>query len=132
MKSLYRVLDESSDCTGVLEHIEQLVEFLLGVSFDVVRASALSGGACVVARHNLVLGDLKTDAAQKSSALRMPFWGLVVSSGELEETFYKHFKEKKHCFPCNSLPGDHQPPKRKSLLRHQFVHPMGSFRWNEP
>ncbi|KAJ1087702.1 hypothetical protein NDU88_000867 [Pleurodeles waltl] len=73
LKGLYRAPDESSDCSRVLEHIERQVECLSDVSFDVVRASALSGGACVVPWHSLVGNDWKMDAAQRSFTLRMPF-----------------------------------------------------------
>ncbi|KAJ1154824.1 hypothetical protein NDU88_007567 [Pleurodeles waltl] len=65
LKSLAHALDESSDYTGLLAVIERQLEFLYDISFDVMQALALAGGACVLARRNLVLRDWKTDAAQK-------------------------------------------------------------------
>ncbi|KAJ1136282.1 hypothetical protein NDU88_002699 [Pleurodeles waltl] len=47
LKLLGRALDESSDCTSLLAIFERQVEFLSDISFDVVRASALDGDACV-------------------------------------------------------------------------------------
>ncbi|KAJ1112794.1 hypothetical protein NDU88_001055 [Pleurodeles waltl] len=57
IKTLHRALDESSDCSGFQDLIMHQVEFLSDVPFDVVLASALAEGACVVARRNLVLID---------------------------------------------------------------------------
>lgn len=59
-KALYGFMDDSS---GLLEHIKRQVDFLFVVSFNVVRASALYGGACAVARCNLVPKDWKTESA---------------------------------------------------------------------
>ncbi|KAJ1213289.1 hypothetical protein NDU88_000927 [Pleurodeles waltl] len=106
LKFLHCALDKSSDCSGILELIECELEFLSDVTFDVGRASALSGGACVAARWNLVLHDWKTNAAQRSSALWMPFQGSVLFGTELEEKLNRIFKEKKHCSSLKSLPGD--------------------------
>ncbi|KAJ1199916.1 hypothetical protein NDU88_003748 [Pleurodeles waltl] len=108
-KSLCQALDESSDCSGVLEHIERQLEFLSDVSFDVMRALVRSEGFCVATRHNLVLRDWKTDAAQRSSALQMSFQELILFGAKLEEKLYKLFKEKNYSFSLKSLPGDHQP-----------------------
>ncbi|KAJ1092136.1 hypothetical protein NDU88_005248 [Pleurodeles waltl] len=69
LKALNRALDGSSACSGLMCLIEHQVEFLLDVSFDDVRASALAEGAWVSARRNLVLRDWKTDVAQRASSL---------------------------------------------------------------
>ncbi|KAJ1145411.1 hypothetical protein NDU88_011698 [Pleurodeles waltl] len=116
--SLYRALDELSDCSGVLERIERQVAFLLDVAFDVVRVSARSGEASVAAQCNLVLCNWMTDAVQRSSALRIHFQPSVLFGAELEEKLHKLFKEKKHSSSLKSLPGDRQPSKRKSPLCH--------------
>ncbi|KAJ1179709.1 hypothetical protein NDU88_004943 [Pleurodeles waltl] len=50
-------LDESADCSGLLEHIEHQAKYPSDVSFDMVRASALAGGGRVVANRNLVSKD---------------------------------------------------------------------------
>ncbi|KAJ1212690.1 hypothetical protein NDU88_000345 [Pleurodeles waltl] len=86
IKALFRSLDDSSDCSGLLDKIETQVEYLSDVSFDVIRASALSGGTCVAARWNLFLKDWKTDLAQKASALWLPFQGNLLYGPELEDT----------------------------------------------
>ncbi|KAJ1175210.1 hypothetical protein NDU88_000501 [Pleurodeles waltl] len=78
IKSLYRALDESSDCSGILELIERQVKCLSDISFDVVRASALAEAACVADHRNLVLSDWKADAAQKSSVLKLLFQGSLM------------------------------------------------------
>lgn len=83
IKSLYQSMDDTSDCSGLLEHIKRQVEFLSDVSFDVVRDSALSGGAGVVARRNLVLKDWKTDSAQTACALHLPFQGTMMFEEEI-------------------------------------------------
>ncbi|KAJ1191137.1 hypothetical protein NDU88_000453 [Pleurodeles waltl] len=119
-KSLYRALDESSDCSEVLEYIDHQVEFLSDVPFDIVRVSAVSGGACVVARHNLVLRDWEIDADQRSSALQMPFQGSVLFGTQLKEKLHKLCKEKKNPSSLKSLPGDRQPSKLKSSLHQPF------------
>ncbi|KAJ1101181.1 hypothetical protein NDU88_006253 [Pleurodeles waltl] len=92
LKTLNNVLDGSSDCSELMSLIERQVD----ISFDVVQASALAEGACVSACRNLVLRDWKTDAAQRASALRLPFQGNVLFGAELEEKLHKLFKEKKH------------------------------------
>ncbi|KAJ1126540.1 hypothetical protein NDU88_004947 [Pleurodeles waltl] len=117
MKSLYRALDESSDCPGVLEHIEHQVEFLSDVSFDGVRTSVLLVGACVGTWCSLVLQDWMTDLAQRSSALRTPFQESVLFGSELEEELHRLFKAKKHSSSLRSLLGDYQPSKCKSPLQ---------------
>ncbi|KAJ1170769.1 hypothetical protein NDU88_002641 [Pleurodeles waltl] len=66
LKSLCCALDESSDCTCLLELIQKQEEFFSDITFDVVRA--LAEGVSVSAHWNLVLRDWKMDAAQKSSA----------------------------------------------------------------
>ncbi|KAJ1155414.1 hypothetical protein NDU88_008144 [Pleurodeles waltl] len=73
IKTVNRALDESSDCSGILELVEKQVEFLSDVFFDEVRASALTEGACVAALQNLVLRDWKTDAVQNASLLKLSF-----------------------------------------------------------
>ncbi|KAJ1107255.1 hypothetical protein NDU88_004648 [Pleurodeles waltl] len=85
LKALNSALDGSSGCSGLMSFIEGQVEFLLDISFDVVQTSALAEGACVSASRNLVLQDWKTDAAQKTSALRFPFQGNVLFGAELED-----------------------------------------------
>ncbi|KAJ1083156.1 hypothetical protein NDU88_003316 [Pleurodeles waltl] len=69
LKALNNALDGSSDCSELMSLIERQVEFLLDISFGVVRASALAEGARVSARRNPVLRDWKTDAAQHASLL---------------------------------------------------------------
>ncbi|KAJ1148663.1 hypothetical protein NDU88_001491 [Pleurodeles waltl] len=117
LKSLNGPLDGSSDCAGLMSLIECQVEFLLDISFDVVRVSALAGGACVSARRNLVLRDWKTDAAQRASALRLPFQGNVLFGTELEEKLPKLFKEKKHSYSFHSTLGDHRLFCRKCPIQ---------------
>ncbi|KAJ1207584.1 hypothetical protein NDU88_002975 [Pleurodeles waltl] len=112
------------DCSSILELIERQVEFLLDISFDVIRASALAGGACVTARRALVLRDWKTHAAQKAYVLTLPFQGSLLFGPELESLPHKLFKEKKHSSSIKSGQGDrlfrckspmHQPPLQQSL-----------------
>ncbi|KAJ1097742.1 hypothetical protein NDU88_002859 [Pleurodeles waltl] len=95
-KALNSALDGSSDCSGLMSLIERQVEFLSDIFFDVVRTSSPAEGACVSTRRNLVLWDWKTGAAQRASALRLPFQGNVLFGAELEEKLHKHFKERKH------------------------------------
>ncbi|KAJ1106915.1 hypothetical protein NDU88_004313 [Pleurodeles waltl] len=57
LKALNNALDGSSDCSELMSPIDRQVEFLLDISFDVVRASALVKGACMSAHRNLVLRD---------------------------------------------------------------------------
>ena len=47
----------------LIEGIERQIEFMLDVSFGIVRAAVLAGGASIAARSNLVLKDWKTDSA---------------------------------------------------------------------
>ena len=61
-----------------------------------VRAFALTGGATIAARRNLVLHDWCTDSDQKASALRVPFDGVTLFGSQLEDKLHKLFKEKKH------------------------------------
>lgn len=117
IKSLYQSMDDATDCSSLLEHIERQVEFLSDVSFDVVRASALSSGACVAARRNLVLRDWKTDSAQKACALRLPFKGTMLFGEELEDKLHKLFKEKKHSSSFKQSSAVSVSSKPKSFFR---------------
>ncbi|KAJ1140847.1 hypothetical protein NDU88_007185 [Pleurodeles waltl] len=129
LKALHSALDGSSDCSGLMSLIERQVEFLSDISCDVVRASTLAEGACVSARRNLVLRDWKTDAAQRASALGLPFPGNVLFGAELEEKLHERFKEKKHTSSFWSNLGDRGLFGRKSPVpapsRHQFVRSQG-------
>ncbi|KAJ1162775.1 hypothetical protein NDU88_003240 [Pleurodeles waltl] len=125
-QSLYRALDESSDRSGVLELFECQVELLPDVSFDVVRASALAGDACVEAQRNLMLKDWRMDAVQKSSVHRMPFQGSVLFGAELESKLNKLLKEKKHSSSIKSVSGDRsffkpKPPPLRQAMRKLVV-----------
>ncbi|KAJ1098186.1 hypothetical protein NDU88_003302 [Pleurodeles waltl] len=106
LKAQNNALDGSSDCSELMSHMECQVEFLSDVSFDVVWASALSEGAYVSARRNLVLSDWETDAAQLASALRLPFQGNVLFGAELEEKLHKLIREKKHSSSFRLTLGD--------------------------
>ncbi|KAJ1186882.1 hypothetical protein NDU88_003662 [Pleurodeles waltl] len=90
LNSLCRALDKSSHYPGILELIERHVEFLSDISFDVIRASALTEGACVPANRNLVLRDWKTDAAP---VLKLQFQGSLLIGPELESRL-QTFQEK--------------------------------------
>ncbi|KAJ1218888.1 hypothetical protein NDU88_006459 [Pleurodeles waltl] len=131
LKALNNALDGSSDCSELMSLIKRQVEFLLDISFDVVRASALVERACVSARRNFVLRDWKTVAAQGASALRLPFQGNVLFGAELEEKLHKLFKEKKHSSSFRSTLGDRHLFRRRSPVpapsRHQFVRSQGRF-----
>ncbi|KAJ1191007.1 hypothetical protein NDU88_000324 [Pleurodeles waltl] len=117
LKALNSALDGSSDCSGLMSFIERQVEFLTDISFDVVQASALAEGACVSACRDLVLRDRKMDAAQRASALRLPFQGNVLFGLELEEKLHKLFKEKKHSSSFRSTLGEFRLFGKKSPVQ---------------
>ncbi|KAJ1180414.1 hypothetical protein NDU88_005635 [Pleurodeles waltl] len=106
LKDLNSALDGSSDCSGLMSLIERQVQFLTHIYFDVLGASALVEWACVSAHRNLFLRDRKTDAAQRASALRLPFQGNVLFGVELEEKLHKLLMDKKHSSSFRSTLGD--------------------------
>mgnify|MGYP002804430413 CR=1 FL=1 len=97
-KALFKAVQDQSNCLPLLDSIESQIELLSDISFDVVRASALVSGASIAARRNLYLRDWNTDAAQRSTALKMPFEGSRLFGRDLEEKLHKLFKERKHSF----------------------------------
>ncbi|KAJ1098238.1 hypothetical protein NDU88_003354 [Pleurodeles waltl] len=89
IKKFFSAVDDSSDCSSLLDNIEKQVEFMSNIVFDVVCTSVLNGGACIVARRNVIQKNGRTDAAQKSSALRLPFQGSKIFGSEFEDCMHK-------------------------------------------
>ncbi|KAJ1128453.1 hypothetical protein NDU88_006831 [Pleurodeles waltl] len=89
IKSLCRSLKYSSGFSDVLEHTEKQVEYLSDISFDLVQASVLSGGACVADHRNLALKGQRTDSEHKYSASWLPFQWNSLFGPELEAKLYK-------------------------------------------
>ncbi|KAJ1091723.1 hypothetical protein NDU88_004840 [Pleurodeles waltl] len=114
IKALYQSMVDVSDISGLLEQIKHQVEYMPDISFDVVRTTALSGGACIAARCNLVLKAWSTDSAQKASTLMLPFQGSHLFGAELEEKLDKLFKEKKHSSSLKQPSSDKLPVNPKS------------------
>ena len=138
-KHLFSSLEEGEECSALLDSIERQVEFLSDVSFDVVRSSALAGGASVAARRNLLLRDWKTDSSQKAAAFRMPFEGSLLFGADLEEKIHKLFKEKKHSSsvkqvsaPVQQQKSFRQPSRRQRRQARGKQRPVGGKRPRSP